>query len=348
MMSLSNTTQFGTNNETKPNFQNSPCSFDVSVAEKISKLSVHSLILLTSLLGNVFVITMVYKRKELRKTVNIFIVNMAVSDVLFSLSVFPVEITRIASDSWHWRVGGITGLVLCKFYSLTKQASFLISVQSMLWIAVDRFVAILFPMKIGLISRTIRVTAIASSWIIAVLFNSPLLVIWALARNGNKLFCTAVNTISVFPNQKALIAYFWLQLAINIIAPLILMSFLYTAIAIALRRRRKALTHFAANVQRHSLRKQKRAVQMCFVVMTAFYICVIPQALLYFVNNWTTSCVFLYSFSITADVLFYTSAAVNPIICLSFVESYRRGLKNVLTSCGGIRSKKVTLRGISY
>lgn len=345
-MSFSNTTLLGTNNKTNASFRNSPCSFGVSVAEKISKLSVYSLILLTSLLGNLFVITMVYKRKELRKTVNFFIVNMAVSDVLFSVSVIPVEITGIATGSWHWRVGGITGLVLCKFYSLTRRLSFLISVQSQVWIAVDRFVAILFPMKIGLISTASRVTAITSSWIIAVFFNSPLLVTWAQARYDNKLFCTPVNTMSVFPNEKALITYFLLHLAFNIIAPLILVSLLYTAIAITLKRRRKALIHVAANMQRHSLRKQKRAVQMCFVITTAFYVCVVPQALLYYVNNWTTSCTLLYSFSITADVLLYSSAAVNPIICLSFVQSYRRGLKNILTSCGGIRNKKITLHEI--
>ena len=345
-MSFSNTTLLGTHNETKASFQNSPCSFNVSAAEKITKLSVYSLILLTSLLGNVFIITMVYKRKELRKTVNFFIVNMAVSDVLFSVSVIPVEITGIATGSWHWRVGGIIGLVLCKFHSLTKQVSFLISVQSLVWIAVDRFVAILFPMKIGLIATASRVTAITSSWIIAVLFNSPLVATLALSRYDNKLFCTPVNTMSVFPNEKAVIAYFLLQLAFNIIAPLILTSLLYTAIAIALKRRRKALIQVTPNMQRRSLRKQKRAVQMCFVIMITFYICVVPQALLYYVNNWTTSCAFIHSFSIIADVLFYFSAAVNPIICLSFVESYRRGLKNILTSCGGIRNKTVTLHGI--
>ncbi len=37
--------------------------------------------------------------------------------------------------------------------------------------------------------------------------------------------------------------------------------------------------------------------------------------------------------------MYYSSSAVNPIICLSFVESYRRGLRNILCPCMRVRIK---------
>ena len=49
----------------------------------ICKLIFLSIILICSLVGNVLIITVVSLRQELRKTINFFIVNMAVSDLIF-------------------------------------------------------------------------------------------------------------------------------------------------------------------------------------------------------------------------------------------------------------------------
>ena len=40
-----------------------------------------------------------------------------------------------------------------------------VSVQSLVWIAIDRFVAVVFPIKHGLISPKIRTTVNGSTWI---------------------------------------------------------------------------------------------------------------------------------------------------------------------------------------
>ena len=52
--------------------------------------------------------------------------------------------------------------------------------------------------------------------------------------------------------------------------------------------------------------------------------------LIYFIYKWRPSCIFLKIFSLIGHISFYSSCMVNPIICLSFVESYRRGLRNIL------------------
>jgi len=75
-------------------------------------------------------------------------VNMAVSDLLFSLVAIPDQITRIVTDSWHWHVSGILGSIFCKFYIFTSSLSLFVSVRSLVWIAIDRFVAVVFPLKL--------------------------------------------------------------------------------------------------------------------------------------------------------------------------------------------------------
>ncbi len=289
----------------------------------------YSLILLGSLLGNTFIIIIVYKHRDLRKTVNYFIVNMAVSDFVFPLMILPVHVTGLVTDSWHWRVSGVLGSILCKFMYFISEVSVIVSAQSLVWIAIDRFAAVVFSMKLGLISAKIRTIAIACTWIVGGVFYFPKLITWGLVARGNHTLCTLVNPESVLTCQKAGDGYFWLHISLRLIGPLFIITVLYTAIAITLRRQNKAF----AKVQRHSLKKNRRqALKMAVVTVVLFYICVIPHVLIYFVVL-RTPCPFQRWFNVLAILLFCLSTTVNPIICLSFVGSHRRGLRNVFCGC---------------
>ena len=354
-MSLRNNTTIAfTGNGTTLDQHNSTCVFAIdSNTERISKVCALCFILLGSFSGNIFIIIIVYKNRDLRKTINYFIVNMAVSDLLFPLILLPDQITQMVTESWNWRVSGILGSTYCKLDSFTSQVSLFVSVQSLVWIAIDRFVAVVFPIKLGLISGKIRTMAIVSTWILASVFYFPLLVTSGLAEHGNKTFCRLVSRQSIFPNNEAIEVYHWLHLTIRYFAPLFLMTFLYSAIAIVLKRGKQALTDASSNVPgQRCLKKRRQATQMAVVILVLFYICVIPATLFPFVQIWRQSCAFSRSFYFIAIFMLYFSSVVNPIICLSFVESYRHGLKNILCYFCGIRVNKkakcerITLKGI--
>ena len=193
MFLTSNSTISVIRNETALGHQNSTCVFVDSSAESISKLCVHSAISLGSLLGNIFVILIVYKNRDLRKTINYFIVNMAFSDLVLTLIVLPFEITRFVTDSLHWHVSGIFGLICCKLFYFASLVSLHVSNQSLVWIAIDRFVAVVFPMKLGLISDKTRSIGIFSTWMCAGFFSSPLLITSNLVARGNNTFCVETN-----------------------------------------------------------------------------------------------------------------------------------------------------------
>ena len=145
-------------NDTALGQQNMTCIFVNSNAERIFKLCALCFILLGSFFGNIFIIIIVYKNRDLRKTINYFIVNMAISDLFFPLILLPVQITQLVTYSGHWRVSGIFGSIFCKLFIFTSSVSLLVSAQSLVWIAVDRFVAVVFPIKLGLISSRVRTT----------------------------------------------------------------------------------------------------------------------------------------------------------------------------------------------
>ena len=346
-MSLtSNRTNLTLSNETAMGLQNLPvCVLPPdSTTEKISKVFAYCVILLGSLFGNIFIIIIVYKHRDLRKTVNYFIVNMALSDLFSSLIMIPVVMTEFLTDLGHWRVGGILGLILCKLYFFVARVSLLVSSQSLVWIAIDRFVAIVFPIRLGLISSKIRTIAIVSTWIFASLLNFPNVIISRLVQNDNYTTCSDIRT--VFADNKARKAYHLLQITFSLCVPLFLISVLYIAIAIALKRQSKALVDITPNIQRHSLKKRKQGIQMAVAIVVLFYICVIPFTSFIFVpdTHWRSSCAFKRVFVFLAVFMLLSSSMVNPIICLSFVESYRRGLRSILCPCTRLRHNNMAKR----
>ena len=340
---LNNTTIPATANETALGQSNLPCGLHVSqsTAERISFIFLYCINLMGSFFGNIFIVIIVYKHRDLRKTINYFIVNMAVSDLIFPLIGIPVNVIGLVAQSWHWRVSGRLGSSFCKLFHFSSAVTLHVSTQSLVWMAVDRFVAVVFPIKLGLISPKIRTTAIISTWIFAGLFNSPWLIIADVVVHDNKnVICRNTGDKTDVVSE----AISFTQFALVFIAPLVVITVLYTAIAIALKKQNRALTDNAQNLQRHSEKKRRQAIRMAVIIVALFYVCVIPSTLLYFAPYWNLSCASQRLFFSLASFAFSLSSMVNPIICLSFVESYRRGLRNILCPCTNIPDNMIAKR----
>ena len=329
-----NTTVPLTSNKSAQDQLNSMCSYVDSPAERFSKICAFFFILLGSFFGNIFIIIIVYKNRDLRKTINYFIVNMALSDLVYPMILLPVKITELVTDSNQWHFSGILGSIFCKLYYFTSLVSLLVYTQSLVWIAIDRFVAVVFPLKRGLISSKIRKIGVVSTWMCAGFFSSPLLISSKLAARDNDTVCAETSSESFFSSQKANPTYVWFQYSLLIIGPLVVITFLYTVIAISLKMQQKALSGTPSNAQRNALKKRRQAVKMAVTILVLFYLCVIPHTLLYFIPYWKPSCSIQRVIYLVASFSFFLSSTVNPMICLTFVESYRRGLKNILCTCG--------------
>ena len=299
-MSLTNNTTIPViTNETVLGQPNTSCSLHVpqTTAERISFIFMYCFILMGSFFGNTFIVIIVYKHRDLRKTINYFIVNMAVSDLLFPLIVIPVNIVSLVTDSWQWRVSGILGSCFCKLFYFSGSVTLHVSVQSLVWIAIDRFVAVVFPIKLGLISPKIRTTAIVCIWIFAGLFNSPTLIISDVVVHENrKAFCNLTGDSVSNPDFSA--AFVYAQLFLIFIAPLVVISVLYTAIAFALKRQNRTLSDNAQTLQRHSERKRRQAIRLAAVIVALFYICVIPS------TSWHAILRFLQEFFLWFSIFF--------------------------------------------
>ena len=144
----------------------SSCSIPFnSTAAQIGKTAACCLIFVVSLLGNSSIGIVVYKTQTLGKPINFFIVNMAMSDLLYPIFLFPWKLTRLYTDSWL--ITGPLGQALCKLVPTLTTVSSFVSVQSLVLIAVDRFGAVVFPLRSPLISSKLVPFFILATWIVA-------------------------------------------------------------------------------------------------------------------------------------------------------------------------------------
>ena len=318
--------------------QNPPCeNLEATFPVKISLMVVFSIIFFFSLVGNTLLIITVYKRPELKKTVNYFIVNMAVSDLVFPLTAIPVRLAEMSSSSWQWPMGGTAGSILCKLRNFLRTVSLTVSIQSLVWIALDRFVAVVWPMKVYLITSRFRSLAITSTWILALTANSVDLYLSDLLKENGKIRCIEIRTSFLF------IALGYARLAIFFIAPMVVITILYCAIAVTLRKQDKMLQ--CTTVRNRNDHKKRQAIKMSLCVVGSFYLFFLPFAtgLILWETPVSKSCLYINLFLLSRLGL-HVSSTTNPIICFTFVESFCRGLKEIFKLPQCKRLKTTTLK----
>ena len=294
-------------------------------ALKIGKLFLLSIILTFGLVGNVLIITLVRVREELRRKINSFIVNMAASDLILPILLMPFSLKESAANSsnYQWPIGGKLGSISCRL-SIFLVA---VSVQSLLWISLDRFMAVVMPLKAHLISSRFRAFAITSTWIVALIINSVDLCTTKLVDYDANIYCIREEitswTINIFAYGRIVLVS---------IAPLIVITVLYSAIAVTLRRQNISLRCTA--VKKNDQRK-RQAVKMSLCIIVSFNLCVTPYIVfgMAYLSGEKFPCSVNGLLGLFSVLGIYLSSTTNPLICFIFVKNYRRGLGRLFSLC---------------
>ena len=162
---------------------------------KIGLTIAYSLILVLSLAGNSAIGVIFYKTPSLGKSINYLIINMAMSDLIFPLITVPWFLVRFyTSPVDHWLIGGPLGHALCKLIVYVPAVSYGVSCQSLVLIAVDRFVAVVFPLRSTVISCKLFPFVITATWIIALAFYSPWLNSAKVVEVKGRSVCSVIDS----------------------------------------------------------------------------------------------------------------------------------------------------------
>ena len=284
-----------------------------------------SLILAVSLMANCFIVMIVYKTPALRKPINYFIACMAISDLLYSIFWIPLYLSSLLTS---WRIDGQLGQALCKLVPFFRNVSIIVSIQNLLLIAVDRFGAVVFPLRSPLIRSKLCPFFISAMWIVAGAVSSPNLFTFQLVEYSGEIQCQR-RWKKAFGESSSFTDFLLPYCVLLIFIPVMLLVILYSIILVKLKT--QAHPGQSVDTQQHRKRQNRNVLQMSIAIVSVFVSCWLPFYTNLFVIEYSSvqSCAFLLYFDV-AVVMTVAYCAINPITCFIFSTNYRQGLKRLM------------------
>ena len=125
-------------------------------------------IFVISLLGNSVGLQVVVSAKTSSKRITYLLFkNLAVADLILTLTVMPYSVLLMYFDRWS---GGLMGAITCKLFCYAILVSIAASVITLTIISIDRFFAIYYPLKLTLFHKHKTITMII--WSVSLLAGS--------------------------------------------------------------------------------------------------------------------------------------------------------------------------------
>lgn len=300
------------------------CGADTSSVTQVIEVSLYVIVMLVSLIGNALIFAVVFKNRRMRTPVNFFVVNMSAADILITVFYMPRMISRIFLGS-EWGISGGLGHFLCKIGPFTQELSASVSVLTLILMAVDRFFAVLFPLK-RVFTNTVAYTSIAVVWLTAMAVRSPMFYgLHFIQREDGKTFC-----VLRLDSEVAFNVYLKFAFVLFYVIPLFLIVVLYSAVLVSLKKR-KPVGVDLTNIQRKykdRLKRTRKVMNMLFTIVFVFAVCWCLHFFLPIlsVRFGARVCKLIFP----AFFLGHASSAVNPCIYLIYIENYRRGFCAIL------------------
>jgi len=152
---------------------------------------IYNMVFVAALLGNTLVCYVVFSSPRMRTVTNYLIANLAVGDLLMAILCVPFSYISVLLQYWPF------GQLLCHLVSPAQATCVFVSAYTLVALAGDRYVAILYPLKPRL-RRSQAVCVIFLVWTIAIITSMPIAVFTGMTYNRNGLpECQEVSVSSV-------------------------------------------------------------------------------------------------------------------------------------------------------
>ncbi|XP_033749504.1 QRFP-like peptide receptor [Pecten maximus] len=301
-------------------------SFELEKRSKIVLTALYGVIVFTSLVGNSLVLLTFAFNRHMRSTTNVFIVSLAVSDLLYTLTAAPFDI--IVTFTTFWQSGSFS----CKMVPFMNNLSVSCSSLTLCCIAFDRFYAIVYPFKGKIFQSPTKAFALLLFvWVLSVATSLPNAQQYELVPYRSGCHIKYLCMQPLVNGVAGEILQTWLSFTLLFLLPLIVMSVLYGIIIYRLWIKRP-IGSSVQPTESNQLRIKKKAIKMLLVVVFLYVLCWLPlQCFSIIIQKSnvrpTQSIRQLRKF---LQWLAVSSCCYNPVIYTLMNEKFRRNFINVL------------------
>ena len=288
--------------------------------------TVMAMISVAAFIGNILIIAAVYKTPNLRTSTNYYYVNKAVSDFMCSITTWPLYLTDEIITSRGSLIQGPLATICCQLGVFGRMVSHSVSILSLVLIAVDRFIAIVFPLKAALLSGKTRRALLCATWVISLAYYYPDIYFSRVEKVGQLTSC--VFTWSGI----GMMVYYISGIIIFNITPIATAIVIYFRIMRVLRRRMKpeSADRIGSDLQHRRLKQNQNIMKIFISIVIVLIVCFT------FFGLYVTLRVPFYDFFLKDKckvslgfcyfVFPFLSTLINPIILCAFSTNFRHAM----------------------
>lgn len=273
-------------------------------------------IILVSVAGNSLVIFIVLRYRNMRISVtNFYIMNVALSDVVYTL--FCMPITSYLFLSYYW----IFGEFLCKFFSILQPATVQVTCTTLTVMTVDRYYVIISPLQ-SRQTRTIPRAAVISVavWIFSFIVHIPSGVLYRIHIHEEHPYCSLPEGAG-----RGYLIFLFLS---TYFIPLTIIGICYGLILSHLWKLSRNGSSKETSVQ--TATKKWKTTKIVLTVILLFALCWLPIHIFNIWesmqtdasnihNSWLVACIHTFSLCLA-----YANSCINPFVYALAGTSFRK------------------------
>ncbi|XP_068716840.1 neuropeptide SIFamide receptor-like [Montipora capricornis] len=302
---------------------------------QIGLSSAYAVTFLIAFFGNSFGLFIVLK-KSTRRVTNLFIANMAIADLLLTITVMPYQVAYLYKGTLWF--GGILGIVTCKMLFYAMPISIAASVLTMMFISFERFYAVFFPLREAIFQRPKILSTMIWVLSFALMFPYAFLSNVTFVPVTNGYYCDIALSKDLSQNEVYRV-FKILHISIFVVVyalPLFITIVIYTLICRKLVHRK--IPGNMTDSNRAVVEKSRRkVVRLLVVICVVFALCWFPTYINHFYmfvrpdqKHKLPPVVILVFFWIG-----HANSAINPCLYILLNDGYRKALFALLRNlCG--------------
>ena len=278
-----------------------------------------------SLIGNILVCLSVYRNPRLRTSTNLYIIALALSDLLSAVFVMPVAEIILFSGKWPF------GEAICQLHAFISLFVIYVSPATMSLTAVNRYVRICrsnTSYKKIFSHKKSRVLLVFVWFFVACYIAIP-----RLAKVQEFEFVPGYAQCSIkHLGEQAKLIHYTIVLTLFLLIPLIATTFCYSKVLKAIRQHQMGIFSSLRHIGRIDARISFQEIKLSrslFIVVFAFMSCWIPLWVIVILRRF-----FILRMPRNVELLcmffLYISNAINPLIYAGMNSSFRNEFRRII------------------
>ena len=307
-----------------------------SVGTKFGFTLAYATIFLIALFGNSVGLYVVSAKAPSKRITYLLIKNLAVADLILTLTVMPNSVWFMYFDLNRW-FGGTMGTITCKLIFYAIPVSIAASVITLTIISIDRFFAIFFPLKLNFFHKHKTITMVI--WFVSLLAVTPYLLLFKVEKFGDYYVCHPV-----WPWSKDVKETYLVMRAFHIFGFIAFyaLPLLITAVVNCLIVRRVWFHKYPGNATSFNKTStgaaRRKVIRMLTIIVVGFALCWLPTYINHYFMYFQPAVlkkapIAVWNFNFW---LAHTNSAINPLFYIALNRSFRNAFLDttaVLFAC---------------